>query len=120
MTSDSASLQGKHVLMIDNYDSFTWNLYQFLCQLRFSAKVSVFRNDEITIQDIETKIKPDIIFILPGPGHPKTDLGILKDAVSHFKGKLPTVGVCMGQQVIRDVFGGDVEHAGEIVHGKTT
>lgn len=110
----------KHVLMIDNYDSFTWNLYQYLCQSSLCEKVTVFRNDEIDIETVETSIKPDIIFILPGPGHPQTDAGILQDLIRHFKGKLPIFGVCMGQQCIFDVFGGDVSYAGEIVHGKTT
>lgn len=110
----------KHVLMIDNYDSFTWNLYQYLCQSPLCGKVDVFRNDEIDIETVENSIKPDIIFILPGPGHPHTDAGILRDLIRHFKGKLPIFGVCMGQQCIFDVFGGDVLYAGEIVHGKTT
>lgn len=110
----------KHVLMIDNYDSFTWNLYQYLCQSRFCRKVDVYRNDEITIETVENKIKPDIIFISPGPGHPSTDSGISRDLIDHFKGKLPIFGVCMGQQCIFEVFGGEVAYAGEIVHGKTT
>jgi anthranilate synthase / indole-3-glycerol phosphate synthase len=107
----------KHVLMIDNYDSFTWNLYEYICQE--GAKVSVYRNDKITLEEIET-INPDILFISPGPGHPKTDAGISRDAIDYFKGKLPIFGVCMGQQCIYEVFGGNVEYAGEIVHGKTS
>lgn len=118
MTTDRTT--GRHVLMIDNYDSFTWNLYQYLCQSPKCEKVSVFRNDEIDIKTIENKIKPDIIFISPGPGHPKTDLGISRDCIEYFKGKLPIFGVCMGQQCIFEVFGGEVDYAGEIVHGKTT
>ena len=110
-------MTSKHVLMIDNYDSFTWNLYEYLCQE--GAKVSVFRNDQITIDEIES-LNPDIIVISPGPGHPKTDSGISRDVISHFKGKLPIFGVCMGQQCIFEVFGGNVEFAGEIVHGKTS
>lgn len=110
----------KNVLMIDNYDSFTWNLYQYLYQSKLCGKVEVFRNDEIDIETIENKIKPDIIFISPGPGHPSTDSGISRDLVKHFKGILPIFGVCMGQQCIFDVFGGEVGYAGEIVHGKTT
>lgn len=107
----------KHVLMIDNYDSFTWNLYEYLCQA--GAKVSVYRNDQITVDEI-TALNPDIIFISPGPGHPRTDSGVCREAIDHFKGKLPIVGVCMGQQCIFEVFGGSVEFAGEIVHGKTS
>ncbi|RLV94574.1 Multifunctional tryptophan biosynthesis protein [Spathaspora sp. JA1] len=109
----------RHVLMIDNYDSFTWNLYQFLHQSPKCGKVDVYRNDKIDIQAIE-KLNPDIIFISPGPGHPLTDSGISRDLIRHFKGKLPIFGVCMGQECIFDVFGGDVSYAGEIVHGKTT
>lgn len=103
--------------MIDNYDSFTWNLYQFLSQE--GADVEVFRNDQITIEEIEAK-QPEIILISPGPGHPKTDSGISRDVIQHFKGKIPVFGVCMGQQCIYEVFGGNVEFAGEIVHGKTS
>merc|ERR1712080_256386 len=110
----------KHVLMIDNYDSFTWNLYQYLCQSRFCRKVDVYRNDQISIETVENEIKPDIIFISPGPGHPSTDSGISRELIDHFKGKLPIFGVCMGQQCIFEVFGGEVAYAGEIVHGKTT
>lgn len=109
--------QQKHVVMIDNYDSFTWNLYEYLCQA--GAKVSVFRNDKISLIEIEA-LNPDILVISPGPGHPKTDSGISRDLISHFKGKLPIFGVCMGQQCIFEVFGGNVEFAGEIVHGKTS
>lgn len=110
----------KHVLMIDNYDSFTWNLYQYLCQSSLCSRVDVFRNDAIDIERIEQEIRPDIIFISPGPGHPSSDLGISRDVIKHFMGKIPIFGVCMGLQCIFDVFGGDVSYAGEIVHGKTT
>lgn len=110
----------KHVLMIDNYDSFTWNLYQYLCQSNLCKKVDVYRNDEIDIETIENEIKPDLLFISPGPGHPKTDSGISKAAIEYFAGKIPIFGVCMGQQCIFEVFGGDVAFAGEIVHGKTS
>ena len=94
----------RHVLMIDNYDSFTWNLYQYLYQSPKCGKVDVFRNDKITISEIENKIKPDIIFISPGPGHPLTDSGISRDVIKHFAGKIPIFGVCMGQQCIFEVF----------------
>lgn len=110
----------RHVLMIDNYDSFTWNLYQYLHQSPKCGKVDVYRNDKITISQIENEIKPDIIFISPGPGHPLTDSGISRDIIKYFLGKIPIFGVCMGQECIFDVFGGDVSYAGEIVHGKTT
>ncbi|OBA19844.1 hypothetical protein METBIDRAFT_44570 [Metschnikowia bicuspidata var. bicuspidata NRRL YB-4993] len=117
MTSTSS---GKRVVMIDNYDSFTWNLYQFLCQSKYSAVVEVYRNDEIDIETIENVVKPDILFISPGPGHPSTDAGISKSVIDHFKGKIPIFGVCMGQQCMVEVFGGTVSFAGEIVHGKTS
>lgn len=116
----TAEIPKKHVLLIDNYDSFTWNLYQYLCQSKYSAKVDVYRNDEIDIATIENQIKPDLLFISPGPGHPSTDSGISKDAIDHFKGKIPIFGVCMGQQCMVEVFGGKVSYAGEIVHGKTS
>ncbi|WPK23502.1 hypothetical protein PUMCH_000743 [Australozyma saopauloensis] len=115
-----SKLLKKHVLLIDNYDSFTWNLYQYLCQSPLCAKVDVFRNDEIDIETIENKIKPDLLFISPGPGHPLTDAGVSKAAIDYFKGKIPIFGVCMGQQCIVEVFGGEVTYAGEIVHGKTS
>lgn len=107
----------KRVLLIDNYDSFTWNLYEYLCQE--GAKVEVIRNDKITISEIEA-LNPDVIVISPGPGHPETDSGISRDAIRHFKGIKPIFGICMGQQCIFSVFGGEVSYAGEIVHGKTS
>lgn len=84
--ADSSSEPKRHVLMIDNYDSFTWNLYQYLHQSSRCGKVDVYRNDKIDIETIENKIKPDIIFISPGPGHPLTDSGISRDVIRHFKG----------------------------------
>ena len=105
------------VVMIDNYDSFTWNLYEYLCQE--GAEVLVYRNDKITIPEIEA-LHPDRILISPGPGHPLNDSGISRQCVEHFAGKIPVIGVCMGQQCIFSVFGGEVSYAGEIVHGKTS
>lgn len=105
------------VVMIDNYDSFTWNLYEYLCQE--GAEVLVYRNDKITIPEIEA-LHPDRILISPGPGHPLNDSGISRECVEHFAGKIPVIGVCMGQQCIFSVFGGEVSYAGEIVHGKTS
>ncbi|SCU97655.1 LANO_0E16578g1_1 [Lachancea nothofagi CBS 11611] len=107
----------RKVILIDNYDSFTWNLYEYLC--REGAEVQVFRNDKITLDEV-VALKPEIMFISPGPGHPKTDSGISRDCIRHFTGKIPVVGVCMGQQCMFEVFGGDVAYAGEIVHGKTS
>ncbi|CAN6661208.1 hypothetical protein TRVA0_033S00518 [Trichomonascus vanleenenianus] len=105
------------VCMIDNYDSFTWNLYEYISQQ--GAQVEVFRNDTITIDEL-AKLNPDRIVISPGPGHPTTDSGISCDVIRHFAGKIPIFGVCMGQQCMYTVFGGDVGFAGEIVHGKTS
>ena len=107
----------KNVVLIDNYDSFTWNVYEYLCQE--GAKVQVFRNDKITVDEIEA-LNPDVIVISPGPGHPKTDSGISRDVIKYFAGKIPVFGICMGQQCMIDVYGGDVTYAGEIVHGKTS
>ena len=104
------------ILLIDNYDSFTYNLYQYLCEL--GAEVEVHRNDKITIEDIEV-MAPEKIVVSPGPCTPK-EAGISVPLVKHFAGKLPILGVCLGQQAIGDAFGGEVGYAGEIVHGKTS
>lgn len=110
-------MTARHVVLIDNYDSFTWNIYEYLCQE--GAQVTVIRNDAITIEELD-KMAFDILLISPGPGHPRTDAGISMASIDHFKGKKPIFGVCMGQQCMFEVFGGDVEYAGEIVHGKTS
>ena len=104
------------LLLIDNYDSFTYNLYQYLCEL--GAKVEVFRNDKIGVEDID-QMAPEKIVISPGPGVPK-DAGISIATVKHFGGKIPILGVCLGEQAIGEAFGGVVAGAGEIVHGKTS
>ncbi|KAK4106744.1 hypothetical protein N658DRAFT_439494 [Parathielavia hyrcaniae] len=106
-----------NLILIDNYDSFTWNVYQYL--VLEGANVAVFRNDKITLEDLIAK-KPTQLVVSPGPGHPGTDSGISRDAIKHFAGKIPVFGVCMGQQCIFDVYGGDVSFAGEILHGKTS
>jgi anthranilate synthase/indole-3-glycerol phosphate synthase/phosphoribosylanthranilate isomerase len=106
-----------NLILIDNYDSFTWNVYQYL--VLEGAKVTVFRNDKLTLDELIAK-KPTQLVISPGPGHPSTDSGISRDAIRHFAGKIPIFGVCMGQQCIFDVYGGDVSSAGEILHGKTS
>lgn len=107
----------KRVVLIDNYDSFTWNIYEYLCQE--GAEVLVYRNDKISVEEVEA-LKPDIVMISPGPGHPKTDSGISRECIRYFCGKVPVFGVCMGQQCMFDVFGGEISFAGEIVHGKTS
>src|SRR5690606_19264643 len=104
-------------VMIDNYDSFTWNIYQYLCSL--GANVQVFRNDKITIEELDA-LNPINLVISPGPGHPADSAGISKAAIEHFAGKIPVLGVCLGEQCIFEVYGGKVGHAGEIVHGKTS
>jgi len=104
------------VLMIDNYDSFTFNLVQYLGEL--GAEVEVHRNDQITIEDIE-KMQPERIMISPGPCTPN-EAGISMQAIEHFAGKLPILGVCLGHQSIGQVFGGKIIHAKEIMHGKTS
>jgi anthranilate synthase/aminodeoxychorismate synthase-like glutamine amidotransferase len=104
------------ILLIDNYDSFTYNLYQYLCEL--GADVEVVRNDQATIEDIEV-MAPEKIVISPGPCTPK-EAGISVDVVKHFAGKTPILGVCLGEQSIGEAFGGTVAYAGEIVHGKTS
>ncbi|KAI0388688.1 indole-3-glycerol phosphate synthase-domain-containing protein [Xylariaceae sp. FL0594] len=106
-----------NVILIDNYDSFTWNVYQYL--VLEGATVTVFRNDQITLDELIAK-NPTQLVVSPGPGHPITDSGISRDAIKHFAGKIPIFGVCMGQQCIFEVYGGDVSSAGEILHGKTS
>ncbi|KAK5114155.1 hypothetical protein LTR62_002725 [Meristemomyces frigidus] len=106
-----------NVILIDNYDSFTWNVYQYL--VLEGATVTVYRNDEITLDDLIAKT-PTQLVVSPGPGHPETDSGISKDAIAHFAGKVPVLGVCMGEQCIFSVFGGTVAQTGEILHGKTS
>ncbi|CAK4032454.1 Multifunctional tryptophan biosynthesis [Lecanosticta acicola] len=106
-----------NVVLIDNYDSFTWNVYQYL--VLEGATVTVFRNDQINLDDL-IAAKPTQLVISPGPGHPITDSGISKDAIKHFSGKIPVLGVCMGEQCIYSAFGGTVEQTGEILHGKTS
>ena len=103
-------------LLIDNYDSFTYNLYQYLAEL--GADVVVFRNDQVTLEECR-KLNPDHVVISPGPGDPD-DAGISRDVIREFAGKVPVLGVCLGHQCIYDVYGGDVEGAGEIKHGKTS
>ncbi len=102
--------------MIDNYDSFTYNLVQYFYML--GADVTVRRNDKVTISEIEA-LKPEALVISPGPGNPDS-AGISLEAVAHFAGKLPILGVCLGHQTIGQVFGGRVVHARNLMHGKTS
>jgi anthranilate synthase component 2 len=100
--------------MIDNYDSFTYNLVQYFGEL--GADVRVYRNDQITIQEIEA-LNPEKIVISPGPCTPN-EAGISLDVIKHFAGKKPILGVCLGHQSIGQAFGGEIIHAKEIMHGK--
>ncbi len=104
------------LLMIDNYDSFTYNLYQYLCEL--GAEVEVARNDKISLEDIQG-MSPDGIIISPGPGTP-LEAGISNDVIRQFGPKTPTLGVCLGHQCVGYVYGAKVDRAGEIRHGKTS
>ncbi|MCP4284886.1 MAG: aminodeoxychorismate/anthranilate synthase component II [Gammaproteobacteria bacterium] len=104
------------LLMIDNYDSFTYNLVQYFGEL--GQEVRVFRNDEITLQEIEN-MQPDHLVISPGPCTPN-EAGISVEAIRLFSGKIPILGVCLGHQSIAQAFGGRIVHAGQVMHGKTS
>ena len=104
------------LLMIDNYDSFTYNLVQYFGELK--AEVQVHRNDKITVAEIE-KLKPSHLVISPGPCTPN-EAGISMEAIKYFAGKIPVLGVCLGHQSIGQVFGGKIVHANAIMHGKTS
>jgi anthranilate synthase component 2 len=102
--------------MVDNYDSFTFNLVQYFGEL--GAEVEVFRNDEITVEGIAAR-QPDRLVISPGPCSP-AEAGISVDAIRHFAGKLPVLGVCLGHQSIGAAFGGKIIRAQQLMHGKTS
>ena len=104
------------LLMIDNYDSFTYNLVQYFGEL--GADVQVHRNDQISVAEIE-KLNPQHLVISPGPCTPN-EAGISIEAIKHFAGKLPILGVCLGHQSIGQAFGGKIVHANNIMHGKTS
>lgn len=104
------------LLMIDNYDSFTYNVVQYLAEL--GADVQVYRNDEITIEQIE-ELNPERLVISPGPCTPN-EAGISMEAIRHFAGKLPILGICLGHQAIGQVYGGDIIRAGRVMHGKVS
>ncbi len=104
------------LIMIDNYDSFTYNLVQYLGEL--GADVRVFRNDEITVDELK-KLEPERIMISPGPCTPN-EAGISMDVIRAFAGEVPILGVCLGHQSIGQVYGGKIVHAREIMHGKTS
>ncbi|MBT0722169.1 anthranilate synthase component II [Rosenbergiella collisarenosi] len=104
------------LLIIDNYDSFTWNLYQYFCQC--GVEVRVVRNDAITLSEIEA-LDPSHLVISPGPCTPN-EAGISLNAIDYFAGKLPILGVCLGHQAIAQAFGGKVIRAQHVMHGKTS
>ncbi len=105
------------ILVIDNYDSFTWNLVQTLGQINSSLDIRVFRNDCITIEQIES-LAPNHLIISPGPCTP-TEAGISVECVKHFHGRLPILGVCLGHQSIGQATGGEIVSAKKLMHGKT-
>ncbi|HOM02695.1 MAG TPA: aminodeoxychorismate/anthranilate synthase component II [Acetivibrio sp.] len=105
-----------NILIIDNYDSFTYNLYQYVGEI--SPHIEVFRNDKITLEEIE-EMNPSHIIISPGPGFPK-DAGISIEAIRKFGEYIPILGVCLGHQAIGEAFGGKVVHAKELMHGKAS
>jgi para-aminobenzoate synthetase component 2 len=104
------------IVMIDNYDSFTYNLVQYLGEL--GEELRIFRNDKITIQKLE-ELQPEFIMISPGPCTPD-EAGISLDVIRHFAGKIPLFGVCLGHQAMAQVFGGKVIRAERLMHGKTS
>ncbi|MHB1415397.1 MAG: anthranilate synthase component II [Chloroflexota bacterium] len=104
------------LLLIDNYDSFTYNLYQYLCEL--GTEVEVRRNDQITVDQVES-LAPERIVISPGPGTP-TQAGVSSAVITTMAGRVPILGVCLGHQCIGEAFGGRIVRAAELVHGKTS
>jgi len=104
------------ILMIDNYDSFTYNLVQYLGEM--GQQLKVFRNDKITVEEIEA-LKPDRLVVSPGPCTPN-EAGISVAAIKHFAGKVPILGVCLGHQSIGQAFGGEIVRASRLMHGKTS
>ena len=109
-------LRGTMILVIDNYDSFTFNLVQYLGSMGHELKV--FRNDAVTLEEIE-RLAPERIVISPGPGRPENS-GIIIDTIRRFSGHMPILGVCLGHQAIGAAFGGEVVSAPQIMHGKTS
>lgn len=102
------------ILLIDNYDSFSYNLFQFVGTI--NPDIKVIRNDEMTVSEIE-KLAPSHILISPGPGKP-SDAGICEDVIKYFKGKITILGVCLGHQAICETFGAEVTYAPKLMHGK--
>ncbi|HEY3062472.1 MAG TPA: aminodeoxychorismate/anthranilate synthase component II [Chloroflexota bacterium] len=116
MSSARSEPAAGHVLLIDNYDSFTYNLYQYLCEL--GARVTVVRNDAITVDQVRA-LAPDYIVISPGPGVPR-DAGVSVEVIRELGPSVPILGVCLGHQAIAEAFGGVVARAPELMHGKAS
>lgn len=104
------------ILLVDNYDSFSYNLYQLTGEIE--PDIKVIRNDEMTVKEIEL-LNPDLIIISPGPGRPE-NAGICIDIIKYFAGRIPILGVCLGHQAICKAFGATVSYAKELMHGKTS
>lgn len=104
------------ILLIDNYDSFSYNLVQYIGEI--TPDIQVIRNDKYTVKEIE-EMRPQAIVISPGPGRPE-DAGICVEAIGYFKDRVPILGVCLGHQAICQAFGGEVSYAKELMHGKTS
>ena len=102
------------IVLIDNYDSFSYNLYQLIGSVY--PDIRVIRNDECTVEEVE-QMHPQALILSPGPGRP-ADAGICIQAIQHFAGKIPILGVCLGHQAICEAFGGEVSYAKELMHGK--
>ena len=102
------------VLLIDNYDSFSFNLYQLVGSI--DPDIKVIRSDELTVEEIRA-LKPDYVILSPGPGRP-ADAGVYEDLLREYKGEFPILGVCLGHQAIGEVFGGTVSYAKQVMHGK--
>ena len=105
------------ILVVDNYDSFTYNLVQYLGEL--GEEIVVRRNDQVTIKEIENDIRPDRVLLSPGPGEPN-QAGIILELIAHFAARIPILGVCLGHQAIAKTFGGQVVRARLPVHGKSS
>lgn len=116
MSVEGKSEEAPRVLLVDNYDSFTFNLYQYLCEL--GAEVEVHRNDRITLDEID-EMEPDKIVLSPGPCFP-SEAGISVDVIKRFGERTPLLGVCLGHQCIGEAYGGVVDKASQIMHGKTS
>ena len=116
MRNAQCVMRNGKILLLDNYDSFTYNVYQLISEL--GAAVEVVRNDKISVEEIRAKNYSAVI-ISPGPGEPK-DAGISEQIISELKGELPILGICLGHQAIGEVFGGRIIRAKEVVHGKTS